>query len=552
MKKIAFMLGEVLLLLGLFMAVAFVHNTMIVPDSGAYGNYLMDNLPIWISIMFAITAAIILIVFQIKKRLVGERYISVWKMSKFAKVSRLDAAMLTLIGIFAALLFMSVIRISTIADAFPDFDDYLNLFMKSDSFVMVIVGVCIVGPLFEEVFFRGVLFNLMRKAVPLGVALLLQAIIYGYAQPNPSIQVTAFFLALMYGVLYTKLQSVWATIWTAFVINTMLFCSQKFGLLELFSTFTDSVLFLMAVLCLFVTIALVVSVWKGRDKVGHLKMVGGLVLWPLIFVVTYFPFLNFWNNRIMSISSISGWLGNNNVIGFVIFDLATFAIFFFAMKAIHKKNLIVVSNFSRIDRKVMIMISILGVGMGVWVQAFFKIPYFHDTFPQFEQLFEYLTTASIPVFILFLFIHSAYKEIFFRALVYNVLRSVQPIAASILVTGIIYGGLFFLWDIPMTIYALAGALIFGLMFEWFRTIWAPIVNELFLFGTYFVMRKLDMPYSSGMVWLLAISSVLVIVMMVVLYRMRESAPADSSTLKQGGHAPAPISLDPAKRKAIAK
>jgi hypothetical protein len=73
-----------------------------------------------------------------------------------------------------------------------------------------------------------------------------------------------------------------------------------------------------------------------------------------------------------------------------------------------------------------------------------------------------------------------------------------------------------------------------------------------LFGTYFVMRKLDMPYSSGMVWLLSISSVLVIAMMVVLYRMRESAQSDSSSFKEGGHAPKPIGLDPAKRKAIAK
>lgn len=522
MKKVSAMLGEVLLLLGLFMGVAYAHNVLLVPNSGAYGDYLERNLPIWISIMFAITAAVVLLVFRIKRQIVKDRYVSIWKMSGFGPISRIDFAMITIIGIFAALLFMSIISISSVAEAFPDFDEYLKLFMKSDSFIMVIVGVCIVGPLFEEVFFRGILFNLMRRTVPFTVALLLQAAIYGYAQPNPSIQVTAVFLAIMYGLLYTKLKTVWATIWTAFVINTVLFCSEKFGLLKSFATFTDAVLLMMAMLCLFATIVLTVSVWRGHDKLGHLKMIGGLLLWPFIFVVTYFPFLNLWNNTIMNIDSINGWLGNNNVVGFVLFDSATFVIFFYAMKLIHKKNLIVVSNFSRIDRKILLLIALLGVGMGVWVQAFFKIPYFHDNYPQFEQLFEYLTTASIPIFLLFLFIHSAYKEIFFRALTYNVLRSVQPVSVSIVVTGIIYGGLFFAWDLPMTIYACAGALVFGLMFEWFKTIWAPIVNELFLFGAYFVMRKLNMPYSTGMVWLLAVSSVIIIAIMVVLYRMRET------------------------------
>lgn len=527
MKKILLMLVEVIVLLGLFEGVAEVLNSAIVPHSGAFGDYLMHNVPLWITIMFALTAAVMLLYFRIKKSVLKDKYVSIWQMSGFSRIGGTDLAMLTLIGVFAAIAFLSVIRLSFVADATSDFDDYLNMFMNSDSFVMVIVGVCIVGPLFEEVFFRGILFNLMRRRIPYVVALILQALLYGYAQPNFSIQITAVFLALLYGLIYTKVRTVWATVWTAFVINTILFGSQKLGVMDMLDTFKDSVLFLMALLSLLAAAALLVSLWRndGKGKLGRIQMIGGLALWPFIFVICYFPFLYYWNNHLMNVKSISGWLGNNNVIGFVVFDAITFAIYFYAMKGIHKQNLIVVSNFSRIDRKVMGMIAILGVGMGVWVQAFFKIPYFHREFPQFEQLFVYLTTASIPVFILFLLVHSAYKEVFFRALIYNVLRRVQPVWFSILITGIIYGGLFFQWDVPMTVYALAGALIFGLMFEWFRTIWAPIVNELFLFGTYYVIRKLGMPYSATMIWLLAASSVLVIVMMIVLYRMRENAPA---------------------------
>jgi membrane protease YdiL (CAAX protease family) len=536
MKKYASMAGEVLLLFGIFVGVAMVLNNVIVPNSGRFEQYLIDNVPIWITIMFTITAALILLVFRIKRSIVKEKYVSIWSLSKFKKMKGVDIGATTIIGIFTALLFMSMIKVSFIANTFPDYNEYMTLFMKSDTFLMVIVGVCIVGPLFEEIFFRGILLNIMRRTIPFAVAIWIQAILYGIAQPSMSIQVTGFFLAIMYALIYYRLQTIWATIWTGIVLNTFLFVSMKVGLIDLFGDFADSVLLLMAGLCLFVVLALLVSIWKGNDKLGHLKMVGGLVLWPFIFVVCYFPFLNYWNNDIMAIESISFWLGNNNVIGFVLFDVATFAIFFLVMKLIHKKNLIVVSNFSKITRKVIINISILGVGMGIWVQAFFKIPYFHDNYPQFEQLFEYLTTASLPIFILFLFVHSFYKEIFFRALVFNVLRTVQPITVSILITGVIYGGLFFLWDIPMTIYALAGALIFGLMFEWYKSIWAPIVNELFLFGTYFIMRKLDFPYSAGMIWLLAGATIVVLYMMYILFKNREIERKNTAKDEEGEYA----------------
>jgi membrane protease YdiL (CAAX protease family) len=535
-KKYASMAGEVLLLFGIFVGVAMVLNNVIVPNSGRFEQYLIDNVPIWITIMFTITAALILLVFRIKRSIVKEKYVSIWSLSKFKKMKGVDIGATTIIGIFTALLFMSMIKVSFIANTFPDYNEYMTLFMKSDTFLMVIVGVCIVGPLFEEIFFRGILLNIMRRTIPFAVAIWIQAILYGIAQPSMSIQVTGFFLAIMYALIYYRLQTIWATIWTGIVLNTFLFVSMKVGLIDLFGDFADSVLLLMAGLCLFVVLALLVSIWKGNDKLGHLKMVGGLVLWPFIFVVCYFPFLNYWNNDIMAIESISFWLGNNNVIGFVLFDVATFAIFFLVMKLIHKKNLIVVSNFSKITRKVIINISILGVGMGIWVQAFFKIPYFHDNYPQFEQLFEYLTTASLPIFILFLFVHSFYKEIFFRALVFNVLRTVQPITVSILITGVIYGGLFFLWDIPMTIYALAGALIFGLMFEWYKSIWAPIVNELFLFGTYFIMRKLDFPYSAGMIWLLAGATIVVLYMMYILFKNREIERKNTAKDEEGEYA----------------
>jgi membrane protease YdiL (CAAX protease family) len=229
-----------------------------------------------------------------------------------------------------------------------------------------------------------------------------------------------------------------------------------------------------------------------------------------------------WNNKIMGITAISGWLGQNNVIGFVFFDTVSIAVYFAVMKWVHKRNLFKVSNFSKISPMAGVWIAVLGVAMGVWVQCFFTIPYFAERFPQFQQLFDYMTTAVLPVFLVFLFMHSIYKEIYFRALIYNVLRPAYSIPVSIAVTGVIYGGLFFNWDLPLTIYASAGALIFGLLFEWYRSIWAPIVNEIVLFGTYFVMKKMAFTYSFGIAAALAVSSAVILAVMYGLWKYREA------------------------------
>ncbi|WP_182300404.1 hypothetical protein [Cohnella cholangitidis] len=44
MKKYLLMAGEVALLLGTFLGVSIVHNNILVPNSGAYGQFVGKNL----------------------------------------------------------------------------------------------------------------------------------------------------------------------------------------------------------------------------------------------------------------------------------------------------------------------------------------------------------------------------------------------------------------------------------------------------------------------------------------------------------------------------
>jgi membrane protease YdiL (CAAX protease family) len=529
MKKYLTMTGEIVLYLAVFLMVSIVHNNYIVPNSGAYGKFLGKNLPIWITIMFAITSLLIVLIFQIKKRIMKDGYEGIIAMSKFRRLSRQDVLLTTLFGLFTGLFFISMTKVSFIATNFPDFKNYVAMFMKSQSFIMVIIGLSIIGPLFEEVLFRGILFNIMLKRIPFIAALLLQAVLYGYCQPNPSIQVLAFFLAIMYGILYYRLQSIWSTLITASVMNTVIFVAKKTGLMDhLGTTVPDHILLFITGISFFFMIVLLAAVWKVETKTKNLIMIGNLFLWAFVYAIVYYPFIFIvWNEGVMKIASIRRWLAQNNVIGFIPYDILAFVVYFYVMKFVHKKNLITESSFTRISLKNGLLISILGILMGVWVQFVFLIPYLNETFPQFDQLTVYLTTAILPVYLLFLVIHSMYKEIYFRALIYNVLRTSLPVWASTLMTGIIYGGLFFNWDVMLTAYACLGALIFSLMFEWCRSIWAPIINEFFVFAAYYAIKKFELSYGPYVPWVIALSSIGVLYLMYYLWKNRDTEHSQS-------------------------
>ncbi|TYP74030.1 type II CAAX endopeptidase family protein [Paenibacillus methanolicus] len=529
MKKYVQLFGNLLVYFGVYTAVSLIHNLVIVPMFPAYNDILWRNVPVWITINFAITAALLLGFIGIKKAVRKDgRTDNVIAMSRFANLSRENWIALTILGLAIGIFYLSILKLSFVASAFPGFEEYVTLFMRSDSFVLTFLALVVIGPLFEEVLFRGVIFNLLRRTLPIWATFLAQAVLYAYAQPNPSVQAIAFFLAIIYSFVYLRTGSIWSTIWVSAVMNAFIFTTKQFGLHEVFGDFRDATLFFSALLSLFFMVYTVYVIWRGHGAMRYNVMVGNLVLWVFLYFIIYIPSLLLWNNQLLSIKSIEPFLRENNVLGFVIYDLIALAVYYIVMRALHKESLIKVSNFSAISVKSGVLIGLLGIAMGVWVQSFFKIPYIAEAFPQFEGLFSYLTTATFVILVIFLLIHSVYKEVFFRALVYNVLRTEMNMTLSILMCGVIYGGLFFNWDIPMTVYALAGALIFSAMFEWYRSIWAPIINEFLLFFTYYWFRKLDIPYGTLLIVLLVVSSVAIIGLVAYLYRHRERGTGAST------------------------
>lgn len=101
---------------------------------------------------------------------------------------------------------------------FESYSSVMNA-LGSES-VLMILCVCILAPIGEELIFRGLTFRIMRKAVPLWAAVVVQALLFGIYHMNLVQGVYAFLLGLLFGYVAYRYGSVVPGILLHMVVNS--------------------------------------------------------------------------------------------------------------------------------------------------------------------------------------------------------------------------------------------------------------------------------------------------------------------------------------------
>ncbi|MDE7365943.1 MAG: CPBP family intramembrane metalloprotease [Lachnospiraceae bacterium] len=86
--------------------------------------------------------------------------------------------------------------------------------------VWMILCVCILAPIGEELIFRGLTLRIMRKAIPLWAAVIVQALLFGIYHMNLVQGVYAFLLGLLFGYIAYRYGSVVPGILLHMVVNS--------------------------------------------------------------------------------------------------------------------------------------------------------------------------------------------------------------------------------------------------------------------------------------------------------------------------------------------
>jgi hypothetical protein len=101
-----------------------------------------------------------------------------------------------------------------------EFESLMEPLMES-GFIPIVLAVTISAPFFEEIIFRGIIFNDFKKALPVWLAIITQGLLFGLFHGNWIQGVYATLVGIVLGVVYYKYKSIWAVILLHFSYNSI-------------------------------------------------------------------------------------------------------------------------------------------------------------------------------------------------------------------------------------------------------------------------------------------------------------------------------------------
>lgn len=75
-------------------------------------------------------------------------------------------------------------------------------------FALFFLSVAIITPIYEEIFYRGIIFNYLKQKMRFFPALLLSSALFGIAHVSPPIAVNAFLIGMFNGAIYEKTKNI--------------------------------------------------------------------------------------------------------------------------------------------------------------------------------------------------------------------------------------------------------------------------------------------------------------------------------------------------------
>ncbi len=117
--------------------------------------------------------------------------------------------------------------------------EYLAQFITSGNFILSLLAVGVIGPVFEEILFRGLIFGELRKITKVRAALVIQALLFGIFHLNAIQSSYAFLIGLLLGFVYYRSNSIIAPMIVHIIINTSSVILSQFVTDSMFEKWAD-------------------------------------------------------------------------------------------------------------------------------------------------------------------------------------------------------------------------------------------------------------------------------------------------------------------------
>jgi membrane protease YdiL (CAAX protease family) len=105
-------------------------------------------------------------------------------------------------------LFIGIMGAIDVTRFFPSYEQLNDSILNEGTFFSQLIALAIIGPILEEMCFRGVILKRLLTWLPTWAAIIIQAALFGAAHLNLFQGIYAFSIGLLFGSLYTSFRSI--------------------------------------------------------------------------------------------------------------------------------------------------------------------------------------------------------------------------------------------------------------------------------------------------------------------------------------------------------
>jgi len=229
-------------------------STSLIKGSEAF---LTDYTPIILIIAVIMTFSVYYLIGYLRKQ-------SVFSTCGFKKISFSKAIITALVGIscnfLIGLLIAIIQQLGFLESALTNHDELMNTIMGSSFFILVLLDVGILGPVFEEVLFRGLVYNELKGIMPVIPAILVQAFLFGAYHMNIIQGIYGFLLGIVLGLVCVWSKSIWASIIVHMSINTSSAILSRLGDTQFFNNYGGIIM----LASIFIAVYGMAYLWRSR------------------------------------------------------------------------------------------------------------------------------------------------------------------------------------------------------------------------------------------------------------------------------------------------
>jgi Predicted metal-dependent membrane protease len=215
-----------------------------------YSNIVISNI-YTIMLISEIICLVVMLLFWIMDRKKLEK--------KTESLSFVKILLIIFMSIGLNVIVTGILSFTGLENLFPNHSEIMDTMNQAPFWMQVMLAV-ILAPLVEELCFRGIVYNRLRKNLSLWPSVIIQAVFFGIIHLNMLQFLYATIVGIVFGLMYHKTKSIWAVIighmlfnLTSIIVGLLYEIGDVFGYIFLIMYFAFSILVPLAGLLFYKT-----------------------------------------------------------------------------------------------------------------------------------------------------------------------------------------------------------------------------------------------------------------------------------------------------------